>query len=72
MKKMERVRSQLRQRGISQREAARALQVSEFRLSRVLGGRFRARATERRKLADLLGLPLGELFPRRKRRKRSV
>lgn len=69
MKKLRQVKSGLRQAGISQRAAARVLGISESRLCRVLGGRFRARARERRELAELLGVSPRELFPRRTRRK---
>lgn len=58
----------LRGRGISQRELAARIGIGAVRLSRILNGRFSARAEERRRLADFLGIPMRDVLPRRRDR----
>lgn len=52
-------------------KTAEAAEISRFRLSRLLHGRSRANARERRRLAEVLDLPMGEVLPRRSRRGQS-
>jgi len=66
------IKAELKRAGLTQRALAQALGVSEFRISRVLNGAFRARPRERRRIAGLLGVPLGKLFRRVRRRVRTI
>jgi transcriptional regulator with XRE-family HTH domain len=49
-------------RGVRQYDAARLLGITETRLSRIMCGRLEATEDEKRKLARLLQMPIGELF----------
>jgi len=61
------IKEELKRAGLTQRALAKALGISEFRISRVLGGRFLARPRERRRIAGLLGVPVSKLFRRQRR-----
>jgi transcriptional regulator with XRE-family HTH domain len=65
------IKEELKRAGLTQRAAAQELGISEFRISRVLTGKFRARPRERRRIARVLGVPVGKLFRRRRRRARA-
>lgn len=62
------LKNAIRQGGGTQRAVASALGIREYRLSKILAGRLRARGWERRELARLLRVPVSKLFPRRRRR----
>lgn len=66
---MENLKRILRQRKMTQVDLAVAARISPFRLSRLLHGRARLRAADRRQIAHALGIPRDELFPRRTRHK---
>lgn len=65
---MTKVREILQQRGMNQLQLAAAANMSVFRLSRLLNGRARLRARDRRCIAEALGVTRNELFPRRRGR----
>jgi len=67
---LKKIRIELRRRQLRQRDIARNLGISEFRMSRILGGELRARPRERRCIAGMLGVPVGKLFRRRRRKGR--
>lgn len=62
---------ELLRRGVSQRELARIMGTTPSRISRIIRGRLRLSSRDRRRIAEVLGSPASELFPRRRRRRRS-
>lgn len=56
------VKAALAERRITQYEAAQRLGVSDTRLSRIVRGRIEATTEEKRKLSQLLELPIDFLF----------
>lgn len=60
------IKEEMKRVGLTQRALAQGVGVSEFRISRVLRGRFPARPRERRRIAGLLGVPVSKLFRRKK------
>jgi len=56
------VKAALSERRITQYEAAHRIGVSDTRLSRIVRGRIEATTEEKRKLSQLLGLPIEFLF----------
>jgi len=69
---MRTLKNAIGQAGLTQRQIAKEIGISEFRLCKVLTGRLRARPRERRRIAGLLGVPLGKLFRRVRRRVRTI
>ena len=62
---------ELLRRGVSQRELARIMGTTPSRISRIIRGRVRLSRQDRRLIAEVLGSPANELFPRRRRRSRE-
>lgn len=50
------------ERGITQREIARKLGISDVRMSKIINGHFQVRAEEMLILSDLLGLDPAEII----------
>ena len=66
-----RLKVELMRRRISQRELARAIDISDTHLSRLILGQSRCRARLRRKICSFLGVSEREVFPARRARKRK-
>jgi len=60
---LHRIKQVLGERRLTQYEAARAIGISETRLSRVVRGRIEATPQEKGALARLLGTTVEDLFP---------
>jgi len=60
------VRSSLALRGLTQRDLAARLGISEATVSRILRGMRRARAAEREQIENTLGYSVARLFRRRR------
>lgn len=61
----------LMQRKLPQKELSRGIGMSESRLSRIIQGRVRPRARERRLIAEKLGVPQVQIFGMRRFSKRQ-
>jgi transcriptional regulator with XRE-family HTH domain len=75
--KLVRLKVELVKRGLTQAELARAIDRSPSYVCRAILGRVRARARDRKRIAETLGIAETELFPRnelypRKRQKKGV
>lgn len=57
--------AEMRRRGLRQEDVARVLKVHRSRVSRIVCGHIRARARERRMIAELLRVSEKALFPPR-------
>lgn len=64
---LEKLKIELGKKQITQREVARALQLSDSTMSRIVRGEVRCTARLRRLIATYLKVPPTELFPRRTR-----
>ena len=62
------LKSQIVLRYGNQRKFAQALDVCESTVSQVVTGRINLSPGENRRWAELLGIPVGELFPEEARR----
>jgi transcriptional regulator with XRE-family HTH domain len=62
----------LLQRGVNQGELARAIGRTPAHVSRLIRGRVRLRARDRRRIASFLGIAESKLFPRKKQNKKSA
>jgi len=65
------LRIELLKRDLTQADLARGIGRSPAHVSRILSGRIRARARDRRRIVQFLGLPKSKLFPNLKRTKRG-
>ena len=69
--KLMRLRVELVKRDMSQAALARAVGRSPSHICRIILGRIRARAKDRRRIAEALAVTEAALFPRRKWRRRQ-
>ncbi len=62
--------AEMRRRSLRQQDIAVRLGCDRSRISRILCGHIRARAREKRAIAEALGLPVAVFFPCRRHRSR--